>query len=98
MRYGAMTVPCCVICNGEMGERFERPTSAPASQLFLWKKRLREAGAGKFVEIAFNRAVETAAGGSGIEVRLNVGRSLFVEPGFDANHLRALLAVLETRP
>jgi hypothetical protein len=28
MRYGAMTVPCCVICNGEMGERFERPTSS----------------------------------------------------------------------
>jgi hypothetical protein len=31
-----------------------------------------------------------------IEVRLNKGRSLLVEPGFDASHLRALLTVLET--
>ena len=30
-----------------------------------------------------------------IEVRLMRGRSLVVEPGFDAHHLRALLAVLE---
>ena len=30
-----------------------------------------------------------------IEVRLMRGRSLVVEPGFDAYHLRALLAVLE---
>jgi len=30
-----------------------------------------------------------------IEIRLNKGRSLFVEPGFDASHLRALLALLE---
>jgi hypothetical protein len=31
-----------------------------------------------------------------IEIRLNHGRSLVVEPGFDAQHLRALLAVLES--
>ncbi|HVH85112.1 MAG TPA: hypothetical protein VM912_00180 [Terriglobales bacterium] len=31
----------------------------------------------------------------GIEVRLVGGRSLVVEPGFDAHHLRALLSVLE---
>jgi hypothetical protein len=30
-----------------------------------------------------------------IEVRLCGGRSIAVEPGFDADHLRALLAVLE---
>jgi hypothetical protein len=30
-----------------------------------------------------------------IEVRLSKGRSVLVEPGFDASHLRALLAVLE---
>src|SRR5260370_15097705 len=24
-RYGQLTVPCCVTCNEEMGERFERP-------------------------------------------------------------------------
>jgi len=32
---------------------------------------------------------------SAIEIRLKGGRSLVVEPGFDAGHLRALLAVLE---
>jgi hypothetical protein len=35
---------------------------------------------------------------SGIEVRLVGGRSLVVESGFDPSHLRALLAVLESRP
>ena len=30
-----------------------------------------------------------------IEVRLGRGRSLLVEPGFDAHHLRALISVLE---
>jgi hypothetical protein len=30
-----------------------------------------------------------------IEVRLHCGRSLMVEPGFDADHLHQLLAVLE---
>ena len=34
--------------------------------------------------------------GVGFEVRLRGGRSLVVEPGFDAVHLRALLAVLDT--
>jgi hypothetical protein len=27
-RYGGLTVPCCVTCNAEMGDRFERPMSA----------------------------------------------------------------------
>jgi transposase len=33
---------------------------------------------------------------SAIEIRLREGRSLVVEPGFEAGHLRALLAVLES--
>ncbi len=33
---------------------------------------------------------------SAIEIRLREGRSLVVEPGFEASHLRALLAVLES--
>jgi hypothetical protein len=32
---------------------------------------------------------------SGIEIRHRGGWSVIVEPGFDANHLRRLLAVLE---
>jgi hypothetical protein len=35
--------------------------------------------------------------GAGIEVRLREGYRLLVEPGFDAIHLRALLAALESR-
>jgi hypothetical protein len=34
--------------------------------------------------------------GSTIEVRLGNGRSLMVAPEFDANHLRAVLAVVES--
>ena len=32
-----------------------------------------------------------------IEIRLGAGRSVLVEPGFDAHHLRAVLAALEMR-
>ena len=39
----------------------------------------------------------TAAHSRAIEIRLGSGRSVFVEPGFEAAHLRAVLAVLETR-
>ncbi|MGC4048142.1 MAG: hypothetical protein QM757_26130 [Paludibaculum sp.] len=45
-----------------------------------------------------DRAPQLAAAHcSAIEIRLAAGRSLLVEPGFDPNHLRALLAVLESR-
>jgi hypothetical protein len=67
----------------------------------LWKNRFREATAAKFVEVAVKPQLETTravqVGGSAIEIRLTGGRSLVVEPGFNANHLRALLAVLEMR-
>jgi hypothetical protein len=65
-------------------------------QLFAWKKRLREAEAAQFVEVRVKPG-ELAIGqqGKAIEVRLGRGRSVVVEPGFDADHLRALLAVLE---
>jgi len=87
--------------SGKSVSAFCRERGLRASQLFSWKKRFREAGAGRFVEVAVNRALETTAAeptrGSAIEVRLHSGgRSLFVEPGFNPNHLRALLAVLES--
>ena len=70
------------------------------SLFYDWKKRLRESEMGKFVEVKVIRAEEraqcSAISGKPIEVRLNNGRSLMVEPGFDASHLRALLAVLDT--
>jgi transposase-like protein len=70
------------------------------SLFYDWKKRLRESEMEKFVEVKVIRAEERAQrsvfSGKPIEVRLNNGRSLMVEPGVDASHLRALLAVLET--
>jgi hypothetical protein len=70
------------------------------SLFYDWKKRLRESEAAKFVEVKVKESCkqEMPAPGHGpaIEIRLKKGRSLLVEPGFDANHLRTLLAVLET--
>ncbi len=67
---------------------------------YEWKKRLSETEASQFLEVRVRPAAESrqpaAVHGQGIEIRLNHGRSLVVEPGFDAHHLRALLAVLES--
>lgn len=71
-----------------------------AWQLYEWKKRLRESEAAKFVEVQLAAPAEperlAGARSSAIEIRLRKGRSLVVEPGFEARHLRALLAVLES--
>jgi transposase-like protein len=70
------------------------------SLFYDWKKRLREGEAAQFVEVKVKERLEQPAPTPkyycAIEIRLNKGRSLLVEPGFDSNHLRALLAVLET--
>ena len=78
---------------------FCRERSLREWQFYEWKKRLRESETEKFVEV---KAVasrepkgEAAARSLAIEIRLKQGRSLAVEPGFDADHLRALLSVLE---
>jgi transposase-like protein len=70
------------------------------SLFYDWKKRIREGEASKFVEVRVTGAKAQARPAPDhspvIEIRLSKGRSLFVEAGFDASHLRALLAVLET--
>jgi hypothetical protein len=75
-----------------------------APHFFAWKKRLREAAtprqaqgdeAAQFVEVKLVGAASTA-GESRVEIRLANGRSLLVGAGFDAQHLRAVLAVVET--
>ena len=80
----------------------ERRLCAP--HFFAWKKRLREAAtrrqaqggeAAPFMEVKLVGAASTA-GESRVEIRLANGRSLLVDRGFDAQHLRALLAVVET--
>lgn len=69
-------------------------------QFYEWRKRLRDSDAPKFVEVAVKPPVaimqQPKRHGSAIEVRLRSGHGLVVGPGFDANHLRALLAVLDT--
>jgi hypothetical protein len=64
------------------------------------KKRLGEAEAEKFVEAKVKapgaRREPAPEHSTAIQIRLNKGHSLLVEPGFNAYHLRALLAVLET--
>ena len=87
--------------SGQSVAAFCRERGICAPQFFAWKKRLNQAGTGKFVAVQVVEAGEpshsAAAHRPAIEVRLGCGRSVVVEPGFDAGHLRALLAVLESR-
>jgi hypothetical protein len=87
--------------SGQKVAAFCRDRGLREWQFFAWKKRLREAEAAQFVEVEVRPAEAarrpTGEHGRGIEIRLSKGRSLMVEPGFDANHLRALLSVLEER-
>jgi len=88
------------IQNGQSVAAFCSERGLRSGQFFAWKKRLGEAEAAKFVAVEVAPVADTqrpalAAHGGAIEVRLGRGRSLMVEPGFDAHHLLALLSVLE---
>lgn len=88
------------IHSGKSVAAFCREHGLSGWQLYAWKKRLRESAGTKFVEVEVLRGEEAALSGPepgrAIEVRLKGGRSLVVEAGFDAQHLRALLAVVDT--
>ncbi len=77
---------------------FCRDRELAQSQLTYWKRRVREAAKAPFVEVqlAEPRVQAWALGSTAIEVRLKNGRSLMVAASFDARHLRALLAVVES--
>lgn len=86
--------------SGHSVTAFCRERGLRTGQFFAWKKRLREAETPKFVAVEVAPVAETKVPApeirSGvIEVRLRSGRSLMVEPGFDAHHLRALVLTLE---
>ena len=87
--------------SGQSVAAFCRERGICAPQFFAWKKRLRQAATGQFVEVqvvgAGGPSQPPAAHSRAIEIRLGCERSVFVEPGFDADHLRTLLAALETR-
>jgi hypothetical protein len=74
---------------------FCRERALCRSYFFVWKKRLCESAAAKFLEVQVAEPAPSVQGDSRIEVRLQNGRSLVVGRGFDADHLRALLAVVE---
>jgi len=88
------------LSSGQTVAAFCRNRGIRASQFYDWKKRIRAGEAAKFVEVKVKEPSEhrkpAPERSAAIAIRLNKGRSLFVEPGFDASHLRALLAVLET--
>jgi hypothetical protein len=83
--------------SGQSAAAFCNERGLRAWQFYEWKKRLRES---EFVEVQVAAPAEpvrpTGTRSSAIEIRLREGRSLVVEPGFEASHLRALLAVLES--
>ena len=86
--------------SGQSVAAFCKERGVTSSQLFAWEKRLREAEKAQFVEVQIRPAeplldVVNRQQARAIEVRLCRGRSIVVEPGFDVDHLRALLAVLE---
>jgi transposase-like protein len=88
------------VASGQSVAAFCKERGVTLSQVFAWKKRLRESGKAQFVEVQIKPAEPLCEIGvrqqtKPIEVRLRGGRSIAVEPGFDADHLRALLAVLE---
>jgi len=87
------------IASGQSVAVFCRDRGLRDWELYEWKKRLRESEAVKFVSVELAATSEPApvAPSRAIEIRLPRGRSLVVEPGFDAGHLRALLTVLEAQ-
>ena len=74
---------------------FCRERKLRASHFYWWKKRLRENTAARFVEVQVAESPANVAGDSRIEVRLQNGRSLMVGLGFDPEHVRGLLALVE---
>ncbi|MFZ3330947.1 MAG: hypothetical protein WA197_09980 [Candidatus Acidiferrales bacterium] len=62
---------------------------------FVWKKRLEEDTLTPFLEVQVAGHGPSTPDDSSVEIRLQNGRSLLVRPGFDAEHVRALLAVVE---
>lgn len=87
---------------GESGETvgaFCRERGLATSQFYTWRKRLGGLVAGRFLEVQVAKAAAWPAPPhqGAIAIRLAGGCRVLVEPGFDADHLRAIVAALETR-
>jgi transposase-like protein len=82
-------------CSGQSVAEFCRERELHASYFFAFRKRLRESAAARFVEVQVAEPRPQTASDSRVELRLRNGRSLMVGRGFDAEHVRALLALAE---
>ena len=82
--------------SGQSVAAFCRERSLCVPHFYWWKRRLWDGKATKFVEVQLAEPAVSAPGDSRIEVRLQNGRSLVVGRGFDPEHVRALLALVET--
>ena len=80
-------------------EAFCRERGLTTSMFYTWRKRLRGWAAERFLEVQVakpaGRPIPSKRGA--IEIRLAEGRCVLVEPGFDPDHLRAVMNALETR-
>jgi hypothetical protein len=82
--------------SGRTVAAFCRERKLCASHFYWWKRRLREGKAAKFLEVQVAEpSAHVATNDSRIEVRLRNGRSLLIGRGFDPEHVRGLLAVVE---
>ena len=87
--------------SGQSIAAFCRAREVSEPLFYYWRKKLREVATPGFVEVQVTEPEWRArhcrsAARSTIEVRLSNGRSLMVAPEFDARHLRALLALVES--
>ena len=85
--------------SGQTVEAFCRERGLTSSMFYTWRKRLRGSAAERFLEVQVAkpaaRPIPSKRGA--IEIRLAEGRCVLVEPGFDPDQLRAVVAALETR-
>jgi transposase-like protein len=81
--------------SGQTVKAFCRDRGLCRPYFFVWKKRLEEDTPAKFLEVQVTEHGPSAPADSSVEIRLRNGRSLMVRAGFDTEHVRALLAVVE---
>jgi hypothetical protein len=81
--------------SGKSVAAFCRERKLCAPHFYWWNKRLREDTTARFVEVQVAGSPANVVGDARIEVRLQNGRSLIVGRGFDPEHVRGLLVVVE---
>jgi|SRR5665213_370799 len=82
-------------CSGQSVTAFCRNHGLCRPYFFVWKRRVQGSATAKFLEVKVAGREPSTSGDAAVEIRLQNGRSLLVRPGFDAEHVRALLAMVE---